>query len=201
MSRQRPSRATVFAASLVTLLFCLGVGFSLYLVGSSALAAIRGDRHDVTVHQEFEVEAPADSLPPDTFGGKVRVPLTFVVQDASPKQIWYSVGRDIAPAVLIIGILWLLQGLLYSVREGDPFNGSNVRRLRTIGLLLVVGSPIAELVRSGFEQALASSTTGSGSGLSFSIPGDGLLAGLGVFVLAQVFAHGVRLREDAEGTV
>ena len=200
MSGQSPSRSTIFAANLVTLLLVLGVVFSLYFVGSAAVSAIRGNRHDVTVHQEFDVDAP-DSLPPDTFLDTVRVPLTFVVRDASPKQVWYSVGRDIAPVVLVIGILWLLRGLLSSVREGDPFNGSNVRRLRTIGLLLLVGSPIAELVKSGFEQALASSTTGSGSGLSFSIPGGGLLGGLGVFVLAQVFAHGVRLREDAEGTV
>ena len=28
-----------------------------------------------------------------------------------------------------------------------------------------------------------------------------VLAGLGVLVLAEVFAHGVRLREDVEGTI
>ena len=28
-----------------------------------------------------------------------------------------------------------------------------------------------------------------------------LVCGLGVFVLAQVFAHGVRLREDVEATI
>jgi len=200
MPGQSPSRSTVFADALVRLFLVLGIGFSLYFVGSGAVAAIRGNSHDVTVHQEFDLEAP-DSLPPDTFAGTVRVPVTFVVQDASPKQIWYSVGRDLAPAVLFIAILWFLHRLLDSVRDGDPFNSSNVRRLRTIGLLLLAGAPIAKLVRSGFEQALASSTTGAGSGLSFSIPGDALIAGLGVFVLAQVFAHGVRLREDAEGTV
>lgn len=198
MSRQSPSRSTVLATNLVTLLFVLGTLFTLYFVGSAALSAIRGNRHDVTVHQEFDVDS-LDSLPPNTVTDKV--PVSFVVQDASPEQVWYSVGRDVAPAVLVLSILWLLRGLLNSVREGDPFNGSNVRRLRTIGLLLLVGAPIAELVRSGFEQALSSSTTGTGSGLSFSIPGGGLIAGLGVFVLAQVFAHGVRLREDTEGTV
>ena len=28
-----------------------------------------------------------------------------------------------------------------------------------------------------------------------------LLAGLGAFILAEVFAHGLRMREDLEGTV
>ena len=33
------------------------------------------------------------------------------------------------------------------------------------------------------------------------IPVPALLTGLGVLVLAEVFAHGVRLREDVEGTI
>ena len=200
MPAQRPSRSMVFADALVKLFLVLGIGFTLYNVGSGAVAAIRGDRHDVAVHQEFDLDAP-DSLPPGTFAGTARVPVTYVLQDATPEQIWYSVGRDLAPSMLFIAILWVLHRILDSVREGDPFNSSNVRRLRTIGLLLLVGAPIAGLVQSGFEQALASSTTGAGSGLSFSLPGEALIAGLGVFVLAQVFAHGVQLREEAEGTV
>ena len=32
-------------------------------------------------------------------------------------------------------------------------------------------------------------------------PAAALLAGLAVLVLAEVFAHGVRLREDVEGTI
>ena len=34
-----------------------------------------------------------------------------------------------------------------------------------------------------------------------SIPGNALLAGLGVFILAEVFAYGSRLREDVEATI
>jgi hypothetical protein len=32
-------------------------------------------------------------------------------------------------------------------------------------------------------------------------PAAALLAGLAVLVLAEVFAHGLRLREDVEGTI
>lgn len=198
MSRSRPSRSTVFATSLVTLFFCLGVGFGLYFVGSAAVSAIRGSYHEVSIHQELDVDELA-SLPPTTATDRVTV--TTIVMDADAKQTWYSVGRDVVPMVLAIGILWLLQGILYSVRDGDPFTQVNVRRLRLIGLVLLIGVPVAELARSAFEQALVSSVKAPGSGLSFSLPGDAILAGLGVFVLAQVFAHGVRLREDAEGTV
>jgi Protein of unknown function (DUF2975) len=103
--------------------------------------------------------------------------------------------------LLGIAILWLLRGILFSVRQGDPFTQANVRRLRAIGLALLIGTPVAELLMSAFDQALTSSVRAPGSGLSFSVPGTGVVAGLGVFVLAQVFAHGVRLREDVEGTV
>jgi hypothetical protein len=34
-----------------------------------------------------------------------------------------------------------------------------------------------------------------------SIQAAPLVAGLGAFVLAEVFAHGVRLREDVEATI
>jgi hypothetical protein len=35
----------------------------------------------------------------------------------------------------------------------------------------------------------------------YHLPGAAILAGLGAFILAEVFAHGLRLREDVEGTV
>jgi hypothetical protein len=35
----------------------------------------------------------------------------------------------------------------------------------------------------------------------FSLPGGLMLGGLGAFILAEVFAFGLQLREDVEGTV
>ncbi|MGH9037239.1 MAG: hypothetical protein ACRD0O_15880 [Acidimicrobiia bacterium] len=64
-----------------------------------------------------------------------------------------------------------------------------------------MGTPIVGYVTQLLDGALAASSTVGELGQSFSLPGNGPLAGLGVFVLAEVFAHGVRLREDVEGTV
>jgi hypothetical protein len=87
------------------------------------------------------------------------------------------------------------------VRDGDPFVAANVRRLRIIGFILAVGVPVIGYVTQLIDGALAAGSTVGELGQSYTLSGNGPLAGLGVFVLAEVFAHGVRLREDVEGTV
>jgi hypothetical protein len=67
--------------------------------------------------------------------------------------------------------------------------------------MLVVGVPLAAIVSYGCDQWLAASSSVGELGGRFSLPGAGPIAGLGVFVLAEIFAHGARLREDVEGTV
>jgi hypothetical protein len=193
-----PSRSTVFATNLVTLLLILSAVFVVYVLASGLVGAIRGG-HEVVAHQEIAV-GTIDSLPENAVGPeRLRVPLR--IKDASPEQNLYAIGRDIVPGLLVIAVLWLLRRILVSVRQGDPFTAANVRRLRIVGLLLLIGTPIAALTASAFEQALASSVSAPGSGIAIGVPGGGLIAGLGVFVLAQVFEHGVRMREDIAGTV
>jgi hypothetical protein len=56
-------------------------------------------------------------------------------------------------------------------------------------------------LRSALTNTLQPSASGDLGFDGFRFPLAALLGGLGAFVLAQVFAHGLRLREDAEGTV
>jgi hypothetical protein len=90
---------------------------------------------------------------------------------------------------------------------GDPFGAANVRRLRGIGFVLIVGAPVVELINYGLRTALYNDLPATGSPAldigapGFSLPAGALLGGLGAFVLAEVFAYGVRLREDVDGTV
>jgi hypothetical protein len=92
-----------------------------------------------------------------------------------------------------------------SVVEGDPFGAPNVQRLRRLGFLLVVGAPAVELLNYSLRLSLFNDLPPHPStdiGVAgFSLPAAALLGGLGAFILAEVFAHGVRLREDVEGTV
>ena len=69
----------------------------------------------------------------------------------------------------------------------------------------MVGGPLVEFVNWALNLSLANTLPPNAFGnvgfLGFSFPFVLLLAGLGAFILAEVFAHGVRLREDVEGTV
>ena len=102
-------------------------------------------------------------------------------------------------------VLWLLRGLARSVRQGDPFGAANVRRLRRLGLLFLLGYPVMVTITRLLQDWLVTTLPvlplgGIGTTLDV-INIFALLAGLGMFLLAEVFAHGLRLREDVEGTI
>jgi hypothetical protein len=194
---QHPSRPTRLATTLVTVLLVLAATGGVALLVQGTVGAFRCCQQ-VEVHQKVSIDE-LDSLPANVV--TQEVPVTLKVNNAKPEQVFYSVARVLVPGALLIAGLWFLRNILRSVREGDPFNAANVRRLRIIGLLFLVGGPLAEIATSAFEQALASSAGVHGFGMGISFPGPGPIAGLFVFVLAEVFAHGVRLRDEAAGTI
>ena len=198
MAETQTTRATIFMTNAATLLLVAAMAFGLYLVGSALDGVIRGG-HELKVHQE--VNADEVSSLPAIVDRPQRVPVTVHIEDARPNQVLGSLGRDLPAVTLVVAILWLLRLLLRSVRAGDPFTAANVGRLRAIGFLLVVGAPVASLAMFVCDQWLASTSKAGELGASFAVPGAGPIAGLGVFVLAEVFAHGTRLRADVEGTV
>ena len=103
--------------------------------------------------------------------------------------------------MVVVAVVWLLRGLLRSVRDGDPFTEANVRRLRTLALVVLIGVPLAGFLGSIFAGELATSAGLASRGTQLILPGTAFLGGLATFVLAEVFTAGVRLRDDLEGTV
>jgi hypothetical protein len=193
-----PTRATRFLAGLATLLLGLGVVFAaVAAVGAIVGFGPGGD--------EIAVRTRVSTLSvPDPAAGEVvtdDVDLVVKVVDASDTQHRLALGRDVPAGLVVIAALWLLRGLLRSVRDGDPFDAANVRRLRALAVVVLAGIPAALLVSSWFADELADRLGLQGSGVEVSLPGNALLGGLALFVLAEVFASGVRLREDLEGTV
>jgi Protein of unknown function (DUF2975) len=110
-------------------------------------------------------------------------------------------------AIMVIGIAGTpiayvvfsrLLRIVESVRTGEPFTTDNAGRLRTIAWALLG----LELLHLGVV-AIASAVSTKEVPLRISGNFDltGWLAILLLFVLAQVFLAGTRLREDLEGTV
>jgi len=103
----------------------------------------------------------------------------------------------LAVMLMVLGLAWaallpLIQ-MLRSTAAGAPFTLANVKRLNWIAgtiavayLLQIILPPILPFESQGMVKPMGV---------------DGVFAILLTLVLAQIFREGVRLREDAEGTI
>ena len=110
-------------------------------------------------------------------------------------------------AIMVIGIVGIpiahvvfsrLLRIVESVRTGEPFTTDNAGRLRTIAWALL-GLELLHVCVVAIASAI--STKEVPLRISGNLNVTGWLAILLLFVLAQVFLQGTRMREDLEGTV
>jgi hypothetical protein len=100
--------------------------------------------------------------------------------------------------VLAAVTLHIVRRITASVRAGDPFVYENVRRLRWIAVI----SLSEPLVRLGGALARGRiDHPAQAVNLAVSSSLGPIVFALCLFALAEVFAHGVRLREDTEATI
>src|SRR5262245_12136556 len=109
--------------------------------------------------------------------------------------------------IMVIGIgatplthilLTRLLAIVESVRRADPFVAGNAARLQTTAWALL-GLQLLHLAVGAIAAAASSLSQPLDLDWNFSIAG--WLAVLLLFVLARVFDHGTRMRDDLEGTV
>ena len=115
-------------------------------------------------------------------------PLLFVL------RLWFVAALPMVVAVHLF--LSRLLDVVGTVRDGDPFVPANATRLRTIAWC---GFAI-ECLRWVFG-VFAGAMNAAGSNIAWSFSLSGWLAVGLLFVLAQVFAEGTRLRTDLDGMV
>jgi hypothetical protein len=194
-----PTRLATIGYLVVTVLLVAFVAAGVVLTANAVIGAVRGG-HSVTFDRVVEPEDLA-SLPANVQPAEYT-PVTVTVDDARPNQLFLRLAITLLPGLLLVAALWQLWGLLRSARQGDPFTTANVWRLRQFGWLLLLGWPLVDYVTMALKEALASTMQPNETGGLFAPPiGGALLFGLAVLVLAEVFAHGLRLREDVEGTI
>ena len=195
----QPSTPVRLAAGLATLVLMIAAASAILVIVTHFVGLVHGG-HDVSFRGSVSVTAD-DSRMPLYIDRPGVANVTVHIDDASPKQELLSLARDLAPVLLILVGAWMVRAILLSVRRGDPFTTANVRRLRWVAALLVA-IPVVVFIQHVCDNALASTVPDlrewpNGSGLSL----DGPAAGVILLVISEVFAYGVRLREDVEGTV
>jgi hypothetical protein len=99
--------------------------------------------------------------------------------------------------VCVLVIVQRLRRVFGAMTAGDPFHPDNVRRLRVIGLFLAL-IEIDNYVFGALSHFVLHLPQASGR---ISLNLTGWFAVLVVFVLAEVFREGARLRRDAELTI
>ena len=104
----------------------------------------------------------------------------------------------LAGAFIAHRILTGLLQIVESVRAGDPFVLDNAERLNAIAWWLL-GAELLHLLVGVFVRLASTAAQPVDIGWTFSF--TPWIAVLLLFVLAGVFAHGARMREDLEGTV
>jgi Protein of unknown function (DUF2975) len=200
-----PTRLATAGYLVVTTLLVLFLAAGVVLTATAVIGAVRGD-HTITVDRVITPEhltEPFTALPANLEPTNGYIPVTVTIPDARPAQLFLRLAIDLFPLLLIVvAALWQLWGLLRSARQGDPFTTANVRRLRLFGWLLLLGWPLVAYLTTNLEAALADTVPAAVTSTLFTNPiGLALLFGLAVLVLAEVFANGLRLREDVEGTI
>jgi hypothetical protein len=203
-----PSRSLRFGYGLTTLLLWLSVAFGVAAVVSIGVGIGRGG--DSLLYGD-PLQMPAELNPESLKPLPANIEFTGwphvngAIHDPTTKQMLLRSLQDVPVAALFIAGLWLLRGFLRSVLDGDPFGRANVQRLRAMGSLLAVAAPLVYLLNHALRNALFANAgpafVHADIGVSFGLPLAPIVAGIGVFILAEVFAHGADLREDVEATV
>ena len=199
------SRSVALGYALVNLLVAVVVAYGCFQLVNDLAGVVRGgDLLVGTLPFKAQISPRLVRLPHGLhLDGSVAA--TLQVEDANTAEAALATAADAMRIALFVAVLWLLRGIAGSIRKREPFGGGNVRRLRVIGVLLVVGAPVVAAVDAGVGALLLRQLPdwqilGLG-GAHFVFPAEALIAGLGVLILAQVFAHGLELREDVEGTI
>lgn len=208
MSPRSASGSVKGGQALATLLLVLAIGFGALTLASIGVGVARqGESLLYGDTLSVPLELSADEVGPLPPGVRTTASpeVALEVDDPTTKQMFLRSAPDLGPVVLFVLGLWLMRSFLGTVVAGDPFGTANVKRLRWIGCLLVVGAPVVELLNSVLHGALLNdlppAQTSDLLTSGFRLPTGAMIGGLGAFILAEVFAYGVQLREDVEGTV
>ena len=124
---------------------------------------------------------------------------------AGPWRQWLYVFFALQELALLVVALLLLRHVVSDLSRGNVFTHANARRLRWLGLVLLVEAIYAPGISSALSQWLTGGLTFAGEPLRIdwrqSLGGAGLASAWIVLVLSEAFRQGADLREEQSLTV
>jgi hypothetical protein len=189
-----------FRVVLTTLILVLAALYAFGVVVNAVFSKPHVDVQSVATPDDLLMPREDRLGPTSKYWVSDELEFTATVRRPTESQVRWGVLRDLPPIILVLFIAWFLRGLLSTVQDGDPFSEINVKRLRLLAVTILAGVPLAGLLSSIGAQKIAESVDlPRDLSLGFTVPA--LVAGLLCVVLAEVFAAGVRMRDDLVGTV
>jgi len=182
----------------------LGAGLALLAVTTVVMAVQAARGQPVT----FPLPAAAALGSPP--GGAAPAPGLAVAPGAT---VSVSLADPTSAQSAWATLLWLPTSLLggtavalvliavVRARRGAPFTGGVVALMRALGVVLLVGGPLVQLLTGLGSYRLAGSTLGAAADFAPAFTLDGPIAGLCVLALAEVIRHGQRLREELDEVI
>ncbi|MBJ7456172.1 MAG: DUF2975 domain-containing protein [Thermoleophilia bacterium] len=180
---------------------------SMVVAGIGSLLAVIGTVRDRTVERSVPLAPEHVDLGPGAGGYSVEAATgTATLDGAGGGALIGSVAPQVLGAAVVVGTAYLLWRVVRSLREGDPFNRRNARRLTAAALIVMIGGTAVGVVDAMVGLVFATeaaealgddSAVAPGTGLSFLPIAIGLVLG----VLAEVFRRGAAMREELEGLV
>jgi DUF2975 family protein len=201
-----PTRAARTAYLVLTVILWMTVVAGLILVAHRLFGLLQ-DSTTLSLPASVSV---ADVRLPASFEIAGPLPVTVDLVDPSLLQrVIATVPILVWWALALVG-LWLLRKVARSAAKEDPFQASNVTRLRWLGALFLLGFPFATIVDGYFRDLLFSADVWTGgplppggiaTGFEVVVSAPAIMAAVCLFALAEVFAYGARLREDVDATI
>ena len=106
-------------------------------------------------------------------------------------------------ALLTISALIIFVMLILSINKSQIFNWKNVRRLRRLGVLLIIGFVCTFLLAflSFHNVEKVFSVTGYSLSMADMVHITSLVLGISALIVAEVFAIGLKMKEEQELTI
>lgn len=135
------------------------------------------------------------SFNPTLLGDKIQISGLGEARITAPMMVAALLGMTLYLGGILV-IVERLRRIFQTLTAGDPFHPDNVRRLRVIGLILA-GLELGRYVFFGGMAVMAPGINKSEGGLNLTT----WFSVMVIFVLAEVFREGARLRREAELTI